>query len=448
MALLHSLSNPAVNSSLDIFSMEQTDVSLSDQFFLDYYPIADLSTNNFSPIEFICTASDNYYVDLSKTRIFVTIKVIKGTENLKFTSASDADLKDPAKSDIVAPINNIIHSLFSNIEVYIQDLLVSQPATNNYPYLAYLHKILNNSSLILDNKDSEAGFFWDSRPDSALESTGFMKRLKLTSNSTAVELVDTLSLDLFQTTKLLLNQIPLRFRFNRSNPAFCLQTHKTSAETNYKVEISSMKLQLFKILPDVSILSAHDKLLSQMSAHYEYERLLLRHYNIPINSSTTVLENLFNGLLPQKIFFMLVDTTEFVGNFKSNPFNFQHKNLSHVALYADQKPLLDLDLNFTNGQYLESFSNLFFHSGYANSNKGPLNINRSNFKDGYCIFVFDLSATLGMGKHLNLQKTGNLRLSLTFSTPLATSTTLVVIGSFQNLISVDKNRRVLHDFKI
>ena len=448
MALLHSLSSAAVNTSLDLFNIEQTDVSLSDQFFLNYYPIADLSTNTFTPIEFSCTASDSFYVDLSKTRIFVKIKITKGTETLKFTSTSDADLKDPQKSDIVAPINNIIHSLFSNIEVYIQDLLVSQPATNNYPYISYLNKILNNSSLVLNNKNSEAGFYWDTKPDSALESTGFMKRLKLTSNSTEVELSDTLSLDFFQSTKLLLNQIPIRFRFNRSNPAFCLQTHKTSTESNYRVEILSMKLQLFKILPDVSILSAHDKLLSQMPALYEYERLLLRHYNIPINSSTHVLENLFNGILPQKIFFMMVDTTEFVGDFKSNPFNFQPKNISHVALYADQKPLLDLDLDFSNSQYLESFSNLFFHLGYANQNKGNLHINRENFKDGYCIFVYDLSATLGMGKHLNLQKTGNLRLSLTFGSPLTKSTTLLVIGSFQNVLSVDKERRVLHDFKI
>ena len=448
MALLHPLSSAAVNSSLDLFTLQQADVSLNDQFFLDYYPIADLSTNNLSPIEFSCSASDLFYIDLSKTRIFVKIKITKGTENLKFTSNSEEDLKNSEKSDIVAPINNILHSLFSSIEVYIQDLLITQPTTNAYSYLAYLGKILNNSSLVLNNKNSGAGFYWDTQPNSALQNDGFLQRLKLTSNSSTVELNDILSLDFFQSSKYLLNQTPLRFRFNRSSPAFCLQTHKDSTSNNYKIQITTMKLQLFKVLPDVSILSAHEKLLSQMPAFYEYERLLLRHYNIPINSSTNVIENIFNGILPQKIFFMMVDTTEFVGDFKSNPFNFQSKNLSHIALYADQKPLLDLDLNFSDSQYMESFSNLFFHLGYANPNKGNLNIDRENFKNGYCIFVYDLSATLGIGNHLNLQKTGNLRLSLTFSTPLEKSTTLIVVGSFQNLLSIDKQRRVLHDFKI
>ena len=275
-----------------------------------------------------------------------------------------------------------------------------------------------------------------------------MSRLKLTANSQITEFGDTLDLDFLKTTKYLLNGVNLRFRFNRASSAFCLQKYKDDTAVNYKLKILSMKLSLRKVLPEVSILTAHERILAKTTAKYEFDRLVFRHFNIPKDSNNHTLENIFNGMLPQKIIFMLCDTEDFTGSLSTNPYNFQHKNISHVSLFVDQTPLINHNLNFSDSKYIEFFQNFYFHLGYTNPHKGNLEITRDDFKNGYTIMVYDLSTDLNAGTHLNLHRTGNLRLSLTFATTLTKPATILIIGSFSNLVQIDKDRKVFHDFKL
>ena len=447
MALSNPYSPPTVNPSLDIFNVAATNISESSGHFLSFFPLSD-PTNENSPVELFVPSTDLYYVDLSKTRIFVTIKITKGTGNLKYTSSSDEDLVDPTKTDIVTFVNNGIHSIFSSIEFFLQDILVTQPTTHSYPYIAYLTKLLNNSASVRRGKDTEAGFFLDTDFTSVVKNKGFLERLKLSANSQSVELCDTLDLSFFKTSKYLANAVDCRFRFNRAHPNFCLQKLDSDTNNNYKINITKMKLMIRKVLPDTSILTAHNQLLKTTTAKFEWDRPIFRHFNVSSGNNIHVLENIFNGLIPDKIYMMLLSTENFTGSLKTNPFHFEHKNLSHISLFADQTPLLDLDLNFSNGNYLEAFSNFWFHTGFSAPNKGNLEFTREDFKDGFCIFSFDTSPDLNNNCYMNLAKTGNLRLTLTFSTNLTEATTIIVIGTFPQLIQVDHERKVYHDFKL
>ena len=95
---------------------------------MEHSPVSTITSS--SPIEFIVPGSGEDYMDLNNTLLEVKA-CIKTTNN----SLVDAAV-------VVAPINNTLHSLFSHIDVSLNDVNVSSAATA-YPYRAYIETHLN-----------------------------------------------------------------------------------------------------------------------------------------------------------------------------------------------------------------------------------------------------------------------------------------------------------------
>ena len=70
------------------------------------------------------------YLDLANTYLLIRAKVVRG------------DGTDLAADTQVAPVNNWLHSLFSQVDVYINDTLVT-PSSNTYPFRAYVETLLS-----------------------------------------------------------------------------------------------------------------------------------------------------------------------------------------------------------------------------------------------------------------------------------------------------------------
>ena len=69
------------------------------------------------------------YIDLANTYLLVRAKVVRGV---------GTDLADDSP---VAPVN-WLHSLFSQVDVYLDDTLVT-PSSNTYPFCAYVDTLLS-----------------------------------------------------------------------------------------------------------------------------------------------------------------------------------------------------------------------------------------------------------------------------------------------------------------
>ena len=121
MKFVHSKSQECTKSELDLFSVPPTQVSLEKGHWIDHQP--------GGPITFLSPGTEDY-VDLSKTILVVRAKVTKADgENL------DADEK-------VGVVNNFLHSLFKQVDVFLKEKQVTQ-ATGTYSYRAYLETLLN-----------------------------------------------------------------------------------------------------------------------------------------------------------------------------------------------------------------------------------------------------------------------------------------------------------------
>ena len=106
--------------------------------------------NPNSAITFLITGTDEY-IDLSKTILTVTGKITKkdGTTKLDGNDQSN-----------VAPVNNFLHSLCRQVDVYLNGKQVT-PAMGTYAYRSYIETLLNYDVSAKQSQFSSALYYKD-----------------------------------------------------------------------------------------------------------------------------------------------------------------------------------------------------------------------------------------------------------------------------------------------
>ena len=128
MAFVHPQSCEGVKSELDLFAVPPTQRSIDEGQWIEHQPITSLDSGG--PIEFVVPGAGDAYIDLANTYLFVRAKIIRG---------AGTNLADDAP---VAPVNNWLHSLFSQVDVYLNDTQVTS-SSNTYPFRAYVETLLS-----------------------------------------------------------------------------------------------------------------------------------------------------------------------------------------------------------------------------------------------------------------------------------------------------------------
>ena len=122
--LVHPSSAESTTSQLDLFSVPPSQTSLEEGSFTEYHPVSVLTSTG--SIEFTISAENSNYIDLANVRASVT-------------TAAGADLEKNAE---IAPECNFLHTLWTQVDVYLNGSLVTQ-SNNNYPYRAYIENLLS-----------------------------------------------------------------------------------------------------------------------------------------------------------------------------------------------------------------------------------------------------------------------------------------------------------------
>lgn len=433
MALLHNLSSECSKTELDLFALPPTQTSIESGQWVQYKPLSSITDD--SPIEFVVPGHGDEYIDLSQTIYSVTVKIVK-------PDGTNLD----AQCDKVGPINNFLHSMFSQVDVHMNQKLVSANA-NTYPYRCYIETLLNNG---YDAKDSyHSSSLWYSDTPNQMDKTeddnkGLKNRRTHFNNSRAVDMMGYIHGDIFRQNKYLLNGVELKIKLNRSRDAFCLIS---KSEFTVKVLEASIFVRRVKINPTVLI--DHAKKLEVCSAKYPITRVDVKSFTIPSGVLGQSLDNVYLGQMPERIVIGLVSNTAFNGSFTLNPFNFHHHNVNYLALYIDgqQVPAKALQPDYTvSGQYVQCYHTLFSGSNIQYKNNGNA-ISRSMYPYGFCLYAFDLTPDLSASLyHWNLVRRGSLRIELKFTIALTEAVNCIVFGEFSNIIEVDKYRNVTVDY--
>lgn len=435
MAYLHAHSCECLKSELDLFTLPPTQTSIESGQWVEYKPVAAISDD--APIEFVVPGHGDEYLDLAHTMIRVSARTLR-----KESGTS------PEQPHIVLPVNNFLHSMFNQVDVYFNQKLVS-PSNNAYAYRAYLETLLNygdgakNTHLTCGMWYSDAAGKFEEL--SGNDNPGAISRILRFGGHDPVDMIGRLHSDVFNQEKFLLNGVELRLRLVKSRDAFCLM----EANDLHKTDIMDVTLLVRRVKISPGILLAHAQTLAKSTAKYPMTRVEVKSMTIHAGVQAETLDNVFLGQLPKRIIIGFVDNKAYNGDKKYNPFNFANFGLNYLSLYVEgtQYPSKPLQPNFTKKLYADSYNTLFTGTGIHFLNEGNT-ISREDYHSGYCLTAFDLTPDLSASDnaHWNLIKHGSVRIETRFAEALTTTINCIVYAEFDNVIEIDAMRQVITDF--
>lgn len=439
MAFIHENSCECAKSELDLFSVPPTQTSIESGIYVEYHPISSLTDG--APIEFDVTASGDDYLDLTNSLLHVRAKIVR------------ADGSNLAAADTVGPVNNFLHTLFSQVDVTLNGTLITS-SNNTYAYRAYLETLLSYGPAAKESQLTAALFYKDvagkmDKPnpraaDAADKNAGLITRHSFVAESSEIDMIGRIHSDIFFQERYMLNEVNTKIKLTRSRDAFCLMAVGDQA---FKIVIVAASLLIRKVKISPSVYLAHAKALEAGTAKYPIRRVICKTFTVPAGYLDVSHEKLFTGQLPVRLVIGCVDNRAFNGELERNPFNFQHFSLSELGVYLDGQlhGIKPLKLDYRRNRYVAAFTGLFVGTGKDNRDEGN-GINRSDFANGYALYAFDLTPDLSEADHFNLSRQGTVRIDLKFAAALENTITVIAYAEFENMIEIDRNRNVVFDF--
>ena len=422
-------------SEVDLFLGPLVQSCVDRSQFIQFFPVSNITPGG--PIEFSMSGASDEFTDLRNSFVEVSGQI---------TRANGDPLED---DDHVGPVNLFLQALFSQIDLSLNDKLVSS-ATNTNPYRAMMTTLFTYGSDAKDSQLQSQLFFKDTagsmdqvNPQAARDARnhGLATRFSYCRNSRTFELMGPLHLDLCCQDRLILNGVNIRIRMNRSKNAFCLVS--SVADADYKVTITEASLHVRKVKLHNDVFLGIVTALQRTPALYHINRVECKVLSIPSGQMTFNPDDVFLGQIPKRIVIGLVENTAFNGVFNRNPFNFQHFHATQVGVYVngESTPMKALQLNFNQSRYLKGYMSLFLGTGQLFHDKG-IQIQREEYPQGYTLYAFDLTPDLSTGPHVSPIRQGNLRIGIQFAQPLPVTVNAIIYAEFDSLIEIDHNRNV------
>ncbi|XP_072051654.1 uncharacterized protein F54H12.2-like [Amphiura filiformis] len=451
MSLVSNHSCPCSKTETDLFSVPPTQTDILSSQFLEYKPLNAVTSDG--PLEFTVPGSPDGYLDLSQTQLYVRAKI---------TLPDGADIPQDAP---VGPTNLFLHSMFNQVDVHLNDRMVSV-ASNTYAYRAMIETLLTYGSDATKSHLTSSLFYKDTPYkmdicDPALiddeANVGLKKRAQFTHNSRVVDMVGMIHSDIFCQEKFLLGGVDLKLKLHRSKNEFCLLRgiRPQIQQPAYRVQIMDATLFVRSAKLNPTLTMSHAKELERgVTAKYPIRRVDVKSFSIPQGNLSFVRESLFTGQIPRRIIFGLVDNTAYNGSYAKNPYFFKHFNLNYRALHCNGetipwKPLRprfeEADAQPNLQGHIMAYQTLFQGTSNLHKDRG-VQVAREDYAGGYTLFAFDLSPDASDDAHLNLLRNGSVRLELQFQVPLPNTVNLVVYAEWDSMLEITKSRSIVIDY--
>ncbi len=383
---------------------------------------------------------------------------------------------------LVGPSNLVLHTLFSECRLYLEDYVLNE-ANENYGYKCFLSSLLTLDSNAKYSWLQAAGFFHDTAKsiDDLNSNNGFDSRRDLFMDGddyspAPVTFVGKLLHELVSSQAGIIPGISIRVELTLQNQDFIIMTN---SDDKYKLTIVNAVLfcPVAQLKPDVfRTIQRH---LKEKPVKIYYQKIQVTQKVIPANSQTFISESLFSSSqLPSRILFAFVPTTTFLGNQKTSPYNFKRKwtwvletkagksfyiplpaawrappnpaptttktcFIEKISLTLNGKSVDGFDGRATKNDDTLMFIRLQNVLGFTKTRTGN-NLTRVDFHNGYFFAAFDLttSANSAMNFLVPSVRLGNLRLRVEFSTTIEEEMTVLIYSEFPSLLTIDQYRRI------
>ena len=233
-------------------------------------------------------------------------------------------------------------------------------------------------------------------------------------------------------------------KLHRYRPEFCLLSADTAPV--FKITIVDAILYVKKIELTPSVFNAINTVLNSKNALYAIMRITSKVFTVPRGQQSQLIDNAFVGEILKRIAICIMDNDSYSGNYKKNPFNFQHYSLTQIGISVngEEVPFKPLKLNFDQKLFVAAYNTLFSGTRKLHGNSGSI-IKREDYSEGYAIIVADLTP-FKIGDNFDLKAEGILGIELVFRSRLAATISVLVYAEYDNVIEIDSNRNIIKDW--
>lgn len=423
------------NSELDLFTVPFTQTSIVGGSWVKISCSSKLESN---VLKFELTSTNSEYVSLSDTQLFVKVKITK-TDRNEEKGFNDTDDKS------VGVANNTLHTLFSQVQIYLNNKIVEN---NNARYMqrAYLENLLCYSKEAKEILLEREGWVKDKFDvDKETANTGWAERRKKFFDKNEVQLSGKLHCDMFNTNKLLLNNVSVRVELTRNDPKFVIKGEAAQCEP-YNFTFTEAYLMMRRVEISPSVMLAHAMALEKTTAKYPIKRVFVNYHHVTPSTNKAIISNIHHGIVPNRILFFFLANNSHYGAFDTNQFNYKHLDISRFKLTVGNKcyPYAEpLELDFDKNSYAQAYSLIF-----KNIREAPNDISYSDYKNGNTVFAFDLTPDLCSEDHYSLLKDGSIDLEIDFNKPTTNALVCYTYSEFDNIVEITKERNVFYDYNV
>ena len=290
------------------------------------------------------------------------------------------EAEQEAPVPLVTHVNNILHSVFSNVEVYINN----QQIYNLKGLYAHKYYISNNFKGAISEYKGVMHcqeYDYEERPDEVMESPlsepFFTRRIKLLSRPDGFMLYGRLGVNFFTTSQLLYPNMKISLRLIRIRPNFYM------ISDNPKVSLGTVDCSPYArriVLKD----DYHKKwmnMLANTPLDFNYMETLAKSFIIPARQNHFIQKTFFNNAPFRWIDFAPNPNTAFTGSYAENLFWYQQFDLRQNIILRGGPSIVDFDAADNCRLYVTPMKAMNFQDDIPS-------IPSDNFKDHY-VLVFD-----------------------------------------------------------
>lgn len=450
-----------VSPQLEFYQPDQINNCADTSILEEHLPIGfnPNPNNSNDPISFHVRGTDQW-LDPSKSYV-----VIRG----RITGTATVDGAQKKASQLgkqFAFTNNFFDNTFSSVEVRVNDTSTSSN-TENYPYVSYLQKLFNTSKQAENSlgalsmwKTDEPGKMnafsehiygtgADANKITTAGNQGAMQRFKYwaSKDDCVVEGVVQLCHPFFNLSSYFVSFTNIDIVLHRNvKPEFYLMYNADVCPL--KFELDSIKLKIRKVKLSSNIVESIEQMMMKESEPLSYKLLDAKVFTKTYAGfGTEIIEdNLFHGIVPDRILLGFVDNDAYTGKFTKNPFEFQNLSLKEVSITVNGQhfPVPPLQMDFDKGQVTETFYQLHDSLHSVNSANPPV-ISLEMFKNGFTVFGVDMSSDQH-GAQNHYQSSGqpaNIRVGFRFKEGQANkNVTLIVYSEVNSRLNINHTRQV------
>ena len=328
-------------------------------------------------------------------------------------------MEEDAPVPLVTHVSKILHSIFSNFEVYIYN----QQIYNSNGLYVHKSYISNNFKEVISEYKGVLhceGYDYEELPDeimkAPLSEPFFTRRMKMLRRPDGFMLYGELGVDFFSTSELLYPNMKIRPGLIRARPNFYM------ISDNPNVGLGNVDCSLYtgRIALKEDYHKKRKDMLAYTPVEFNYLETVAKTFIIPARQNQFIQENIFNNAPVRRIAIAMNTNSAFTGSFNDYPFCYQQFELGQIRILSGGQPIVDFDAADNCRLYVTTMKAMNFQDDNPSF---PID----NFKDHY-VLVFDLTSMQDATENFHYPGLVGepLRLELNFTFPLEHVTELMV----------------------